>query len=132
MNKVTQERINHLLDTAQTQEHIFWGKELVVSYQLESGFTVTGRAACVDPANFNLAIGHQVAREDAENQMWVLEGYRLQLALAGYIVEAEELKEVQECLTKPGSHWEQGPYSEGHKAGQHYAADLISELLNEK
>ncbi|MEH2138570.1 Gp49 family protein [Nostoc sp.] len=82
-NKITQEQIDTLLDNAQTQEHVFWDKELLVSYRLESGFTVTGRGACVDPANFDLEIGRRVAREDAANQLWVLEGYRLQLSLAG-------------------------------------------------
>ena len=81
-NRVTQEQIDLLLDNAQTQEHTFWDKELVVSYKLESGFTVTGRGACVDPANFDLEIGRRVARDDAASQLWQLEGYRLQLSLA--------------------------------------------------
>lgn len=92
MNTVTQERINELLDSAETQEHIFWDKELLVSYKLNSGFTVTGRAACVDPANFDLEIGRKYAREDAENQLWKLEGYRLQLNLAGEIMEMDEVE----------------------------------------
>lgn len=82
-NSVSQEQIDALLDNAQSQEHIFWDKELVVSYKLESGFTVTGRGACVDPANFDLEIGRRVARNDAASQLWQLEGYRLQLSLIG-------------------------------------------------
>lgn len=82
-NRVTQEQIDALLDSAETQEHTFWDKELVVSYRLESGFTVTGRGACVDPANFDIEIGRKVAREDAANQLWKLEGYRKQLELVG-------------------------------------------------
>ena len=80
-NKVHKERIDYLLNNAETQEHIFWGKELVVSFKLASGFTVSGRGACVDPANFDIEIGRKVAREDAENQLWQLEGYLLQNAL---------------------------------------------------
>ena len=80
-NRVTQEEITALLNAAQTQEHTFWDKELVVSYKLVSGFTIAGRGACVDPANFNLEIGRQVARRDAESQLWQLEGYRKQLEL---------------------------------------------------
>lgn len=83
--KVTLSQLEDLLDKAETQEHIFWEKELIVSYKLESGFTVAGRAACVDPANFNLAIGQKIAREDAIKQLWVLEGYRLQLSLRGLL-----------------------------------------------
>ncbi|MFN6572407.1 Gp49 family protein [Dendronalium sp. ChiSLP03b] len=77
-NRVTPEQIASLLDSAETQEHVFWGKELVVSFKLPSGFTICGRGACVDPANFNIEIGRKVAREDAENQLWQLEGYLLQ------------------------------------------------------
>lgn len=87
-NRVTQEQIDALLDSAETQEHTFWGKELVVSYRLESGFTVTGRGACVDPANFDLAIGRDLARKDVAKQLWQLEGYRLQLELALPSVDA--------------------------------------------
>ena len=81
MNKITQEHINGLLDLSETQEHIFRDKELVVSYKLPNGFTIAGRGACVDPANFDIEIGRKVAREDAENQLWKLEGYLLQQKL---------------------------------------------------
>lgn len=80
-NRVTQEHINALLNSAEIQEHVFWEKELVVSYKLPSGFTVTGRAACVDPANFSFEIGRSIAREDVENQLWKLEGYLKQIEL---------------------------------------------------
>lgn len=43
-NRVTQEEITALLDAAQTQEHTFWDKGLVVSYKLLCGFTIDGRA----------------------------------------------------------------------------------------
>ncbi|WP_375495930.1 Gp49 family protein [uncultured Nostoc sp.] len=77
-NRVTPEQITSLLDGAETQEAVFWGKELVVSFKLPSGFTICGRGACVDPANFDIEIGRRVAREDAENQLWKFEGYLLQ------------------------------------------------------
>lgn len=86
-NKITEKHIKSLLDNAETQEVVFWNKELVVSFKLESGFTVLGRGVCVDPANFNLEVGRKVARENAENKLWELEGYRLQLILAGLISE---------------------------------------------
>ncbi|WP_445634517.1 Gp49 family protein [Nostoc sp. DSM 114161] len=77
-NRVTPEQIATLLDSAETQEAVFWGKELVVSFKLPSGFTICGRGACVDPANFDIEIGRRVAKEDATNQLWQLEGYLLQ------------------------------------------------------
>lgn len=83
-NRVTQEQIDRLLDNAETEEHVFYGKELVVSYRLvdRGGFTISGRGAVVDPKNFDLEIGRKVAREQAANQLWQLEGYLLQVKLA--------------------------------------------------
>lgn len=45
---------------------------------INGGDTVTGRSACVDPANFDVEIGRKYCREDAIKQMWLLEGYLLQ------------------------------------------------------
>jgi Phage protein (N4 Gp49/phage Sf6 gene 66) family len=82
-NKITQEYLESLIDSATVEEHLFHGgKSMILSYQLESGFTIDGRAAVVDLANFDIEIGRAVAKEDAINQLWQLEGYRLQLQLA--------------------------------------------------
>ena len=48
---------------------------------LENGFTVIGKSACVDPSNFNVAIGEKYAFEDAFNKVWELEGYLLKQRL---------------------------------------------------
>lgn len=44
---------------------------------LRNGFTVHGMSACASPANFNAKIGRQIARENAERQIWPLLGFRL-------------------------------------------------------
>lgn len=44
---------------------------------LENGYTVTGESACVDPAKFDHEIGKRIAREDAFEKIWALEGYLL-------------------------------------------------------
>jgi hypothetical protein len=77
-NRVTIEKIQKLLNEAETEEHVFWGKVLVVSYKLPNGFTLEGVGSCVDPANFDLEIGRMIARKKVEDQMWLLEGYKLQ------------------------------------------------------
>lgn len=76
--RVKKEDINKLIENSQMEFHVFWEKEMVCSFRLENGFTVIGRAACVDPANFNLDIGKELCFEDAIKQLWQLEGYRLQ------------------------------------------------------
>lgn len=49
---------------------------------LENGFTVTGESACASPENFNAEIGRNIARENAVNKIWMLEGYLLKQKLS--------------------------------------------------
>lgn len=44
---------------------------------LENGYSVRGESACVDPRNFNLEIGQNLAYKDAFAKLWALEGYLL-------------------------------------------------------
>lgn len=48
---------------------------------LRNGFTVTGESACADPANFDQEIGQRIARENAKQKIWALEGYLLRQRL---------------------------------------------------
>lgn len=50
---------------------------------LQNGFTVVGKSACASPENFNAELGRKIARDDARNQIWALEGYALRSKLAG-------------------------------------------------
>jgi len=49
---------------------------------LRNGFTVTGESACASPENFNAEIGRKIARENARNKIWILEGYLLKQRLS--------------------------------------------------
>ena len=44
---------------------------------LRNGFTVTGESACASPANYDKEIGEKVAKENAMEKIWLLEGYLL-------------------------------------------------------
>ncbi|CFQ77205.1 hypothetical protein GBL98_04475 [Yersinia pseudotuberculosis] len=44
---------------------------------LRNGFTVTGESACASPENFDAEIGRKIARQNAVNKIWLLEGYLL-------------------------------------------------------
>ncbi|HIP02478.1 MAG TPA: hypothetical protein EYG75_03085 [Campylobacterales bacterium] len=44
---------------------------------LENGFTVTGESASASKAKFNEEIGKRIARDQAIDKIWVLEGYLL-------------------------------------------------------
>ena len=48
---------------------------------LENGFTVTGESSCASPENFDPEVGRKIARENAVNKIWALEGYLLKQAL---------------------------------------------------
>ena len=76
--RVKKEDIESLINSAEIEKHIFWEKEMVVSFKLPCGFTVSGRSACIDPRNFDEEIGFTLCKQDAENQLWQLEGYRRQ------------------------------------------------------
>ncbi|MER5131462.1 Gp49 family protein [Serratia marcescens] len=49
--------------------------------ELANGFTVTGESACASPENFDPEIGRKIARENARNKIWQLEGYLLKQQL---------------------------------------------------
>lgn len=49
---------------------------------LENGFTVHGISAVASPENFDAEIGRKVARQNAVNSIWPLEGYLLRELLA--------------------------------------------------
>jgi hypothetical protein len=49
---------------------------------LKNGFTVTGESACASPENFDAEIGRKIARANAVNKIWMLEGYLLKQRLS--------------------------------------------------
>lgn len=54
---------------------------VVCCVTLSNGFCVTGTAAAVSAENFDYAVGCRVAKEDVENKLWELLGFRLKQAL---------------------------------------------------
>ena len=62
----------------------FIGSELLTFcvLKLKNGFTVTGESACASPENFDAEIGRKIARENAVNKIWALEGYLLKEQLS--------------------------------------------------
>ena len=49
----------------------------VCCLKLQNGFSVIGHSACVDPPNFDERVGRSIAYDNAFQEMWQLEGYRL-------------------------------------------------------
>jgi len=58
--------------------HVFPGTTVTVCcLKLRNGFTVTGESACASPENFDEEIGRNIARANAREKIWALEGYLL-------------------------------------------------------
>lgn len=79
--RVTPQRIDQVI-VAQGY-HIFPGTTLTICcLTLANGFTVTGESACASPENFDAELGRKIARDNAKQKIWVLEGYALRERLA--------------------------------------------------
>jgi Phage protein (N4 Gp49/phage Sf6 gene 66) family len=74
-----------LIDAAIVSEqyHVFDGTTMTVcALKLRNGYIVTGESAAASPQNFDQTIGRKIARENARNKIWALEGYLLREKLA--------------------------------------------------
>ncbi len=76
--RVTLERIQSRINKT---EFIHHGLLTLCVLTLANGFTVTGESACVDPGNYNAGIGDRIAKDNAVQKIWPLEGYLLAEAL---------------------------------------------------
>lgn len=63
---------------------------------LKNGFTVTGESACASHENFDAEIGRKIARQNAVQKIWMLEGYLLKQRL---FERDEHQKHVANMLT---------------------------------
>jgi hypothetical protein len=72
-----------------TDYHVFPGTTLTVcALTLRNGFIVTGESAAASPENFDVDIGKKIARDNARQKIWALEGYLLRERLAATSTEA--------------------------------------------
>ena len=61
---------------------VFPGTTLTVCcLKLANGFAVTGESACASPENFDAELGRKIARRQAVDKIWALEGYALRQRL---------------------------------------------------
>lgn len=64
-------------------EYLYHDRLTVCVLTLQNGYFVTGESACVDPANYNQALGEKYAYENAFAKVWSLEGYLLRERMSG-------------------------------------------------
>lgn len=75
---VTVDRINYLMETAEYSIYTQFKKCTIVSAKLANGFILTESSACVDPKNYDMALGIDLCKEKIRDKLWELEGYALQ------------------------------------------------------
>lgn len=60
------------------QYHVFPGTTVTIcALTLANGYVVIGKSAAASPENFDQETGERIARADARDQVWALEGYLL-------------------------------------------------------
>ena len=57
------------------------GRTTICQLTLQNGFTVVGFSACVDPKNYDKNLGESIAKDNALEKVWELEGYLLRQRL---------------------------------------------------
>lgn len=77
----------------------------VAVLQTENGFTLVGKSAPADPANFDAEAGKTFARDDAIRQLWALEGYLLRekMFMAEPVTGPLHERFMVEWLGRPGN-----------------------------
>ena len=84
MDKVTANQIASLITKSTLTTTKLGAKTTCVTCQLPSGFEIVATSACVDPANYDEALGRNLCIRKIEDKLWELEGYRLQWSLSNY------------------------------------------------
>ena len=74
--RLTPEHIDAVI-VGETYTNLPDGRTVVCQLTLRNGYTVDGTSACVSKENFNQEIGNKIARENAREKIWMLEGYLL-------------------------------------------------------
>lgn len=78
--RITPDRIDSII--VGEDYHVFPGTTVTVCIlKLENGFTVTGESACASPENFDAELGRKIAKTQARDKIWALEGYALRQKL---------------------------------------------------
>ena len=82
----------------------------VCALALANGTQVVGESACVSPDNFDAEIGRKIARDNAKQKVWALEGYLLKQNLCNTAPSSfpaidaqptQTLEQSEEALEQP-------------------------------
>lgn len=80
--RLTPQDIDAIASRAKTHFWVVPGTTMTLCAMiLPNGFVITGESAAASKANFDEAIGRKIARDNARNKIWALEGYLLRQKL---------------------------------------------------
>lgn len=75
--RITQAHIDGIISRAKVEVSKLGEKTCLVHVTLKNGFEMTEVAACVDPVNYDEAIGKAIALKRVVDRLWQLEGWAL-------------------------------------------------------
>lgn len=102
-NKVTIEDVKRNMQNVLCRTVVEFGKPCTyVTVQMENGFTIRESTTCVDPANYDEAIGKKICLEKIEDKIWNLLGYALQEKLYQESLNNEEEDWFHVFVSKAG------------------------------
>lgn len=85
--RLTPDHIDSVI-VGETYTNLPDGRTIICQLTLKNGYTIDGKSACVSKENFNQEIGNKIARQNAKEKIWELEGYLLREKL--YQAELDE------------------------------------------
>ena len=80
-NKITKKDIDNILANTLIKVEKYGDKTTVLKATLPNGFVVIENSSCIDPDNFDMAIGEQICMDKLVDKIYELEGYKLQSEL---------------------------------------------------
>jgi hypothetical protein len=78
LNTIDQKHINEIMLMTRIQSQRQGEKTTIVTATLPNGFVIVEASSCVDPYNYDHAVGEDICMGRIVNKVWELEGYRLQ------------------------------------------------------
>lgn len=75
---VKQSQIDEIIANSKIENSKMGEKTTVVVATLPCGFVIVESSSCVDPENYDHEIGKEICLERIKNELWKLEGYKLQ------------------------------------------------------
>ena len=80
--RLTPENIDAVIVSEEYYVFPSGGRMTVCALTLRNGYIVVGESSSVSRENFNADLGQKIARDNARNKIWALEGYLLREKLS--------------------------------------------------